>query len=466
MIPKKFVDKYGESLPNTLCLKTPNGAEWNLNLEKCDGKIWFQKGWKEFADCHSLSHGHILLFKCETTSHFKVQVFYLSALEIDYPSKGKEGKVSSNNQGNKPPDDEKFERNRPGQKRKDNSLSKSLQTYQIRSHKHVKVDESLILLKKALHHTDIKCKEESNVIANQVTALERASSFKPCNPFCIVVMHPSYVLSNGGPLLLAKFEQMFPVDFVKKYGEGLPNTLFFKTPNGAEWRLKLEKHDGKIWFQEGWKEFADYHSLVHGHLLLFKWERTSHFQVHIFDLSAVEINYPSKRTNGELSSNNQVINLPNEENLENHIPDQNNNSSLELLQQYQMRSGESAEVENTNPYTKSKGKSKAMANQVTAFDRASSFKPCNPFFLVVMYPTYINGCSLIVWSNKCLRILVDQTRNKFILSNGWKAFSRDNNLNVDDVCIFELINRTELTFLVHIFRETNSSNCSTSQDCA
>lgn len=34
---------------------------------------------------------------------------------------------------------------------------------------------------------------------------------------------------------------------------------------------------------------------------------------------------------------------------------------------------------------------------------------------------------------------------------------------VPDVCIFELIHATKLTFMIRIFRQTESSNCSTSQ---
>lgn len=52
---------------------------------------------------------------------------------------------------------------------------------------------------------------------------------------------------------------------------------------------------------------------------------------------------------------------------------------------------------------------------------------------------------------------------RFELSTGWKRFAEDNNLKVRDVCIFELITGTKLTFLVHIFRDTDNSNCSTSQ---
>ncbi|KAK7395926.1 hypothetical protein VNO78_16536 [Psophocarpus tetragonolobus] len=293
---------------------------------------------------------------------------------------------------------------------------------------------------------------------------------------------------------------MIPIKFVRKYGEGLTNTVFLKTPNGAQWKLKLEKKDGKIWFQKGWREFAEYHSLVHGHLLIFRFETTSRFQVHIFDLSALEIDYPSKRTDDKVSSNIRGSKPPNQENLGKHRTSQKRKDkpSLEFLQRYKLRSRKRVKVDNTkilpkeawhHPDTKCKGKSKAMDNQVTALERASSFESCNPFFLLVMHPSYIRHGTLNVpftfgrthldlqkrrgpinlqvlngrvWPANIL-IQKGKTITKFRFSGGWKAFSKHNNLKVDDVCIFELIKRTKLTFLVHIFRETKSSNCLTSK---
>lgn len=79
---------------------------------------------------------------------------------------------------------------------------------------------------------------------------------------------------------------MIPRKFVEKYRNCLPNAIYLKTPSGAKWKLDLVKIDGKIWFQKGWKQFAKYHNLAQYHLLIFKYERTSHFHVHIFEKSA------------------------------------------------------------------------------------------------------------------------------------------------------------------------------------
>lgn len=100
MIPRKFVEKYGEGLPKTISLKPPNGKEWKLDLIKSDGKIWFGKGWKEFADYHSLAHGHLLVFRYEKAFHFKIHIFDMSGLEINYPFRGVEAKRVYNSNGN------------------------------------------------------------------------------------------------------------------------------------------------------------------------------------------------------------------------------------------------------------------------------------------------------------------------------------------------------------------------------
>lgn len=67
-----------------------------------------------------------------------------------------------------------------------------------------------------------------------------------------------------------------------------------------------------------------------------------------------------------------------------------------------------------------------------------------------------------VWPAK-LVVHKNRMNTVFKFSGAWKEFGEHNNLKVGDVCIFELVHRTKLTFLVHIFRETDSSNCSTCQ---
>ncbi|CAK8541360.1 unnamed protein product [Lathyrus sativus] len=96
-----------------------------------------------------------------------------------------------------------------------------------------------------------------------------------------------------------------PIKFVKKYGEGLGKVICLKTPDGKDWKVNLVKKDDKIWFEKGWKEFVEYHSLSHGHFLVFKYRRHSKFHGDIFDNTRVEIDYPLKRVQAEKVSSNE-----------------------------------------------------------------------------------------------------------------------------------------------------------------
>ena len=152
---------HGEGLSETVYLKLPNGEKWKVKLEKQDGKIWFHKGWKEFVDCYSLSHGHLLVFKYEGTSYFEVLIFDTSTLEIDYPFKGK---IPRKDKVFQVPETEILEACPPCRKRKDNSPP--------------------------------ACHRPQKKIRTKQDALERASVFRSVNPFFQVDMHQSYTLSR------------------------------------------------------------------------------------------------------------------------------------------------------------------------------------------------------------------------------------------------------------------------------
>ncbi|XP_004309718.1 PREDICTED: B3 domain-containing protein At1g49475-like [Fragaria vesca subsp. vesca] len=77
--------KYGQDISNSACLKLPSGAEWPVKLTRCNGKVWFEKGWPEFSKFFSLDYGDFLVFQYEGNSVFQVCIFDRTATEIDYP---------------------------------------------------------------------------------------------------------------------------------------------------------------------------------------------------------------------------------------------------------------------------------------------------------------------------------------------------------------------------------------------
>ncbi|KAK4603642.1 hypothetical protein RGQ29_012235 [Quercus rubra] len=333
------------------------------------------------------------------------------------------------------------------------------------------------------------------------------------------------------PQTLQEGKLRIPKKFISKYGVDLSNMAFLTVPNGTKWKVKMTKRDGEVWFQNGWCEFASCHALTLGHLLVFRYEGNSHFYVLIFDATATEIDYP-------LDDQHQVRRM---EDVERDDID----NSLEIVDGF-MPSRKTREKSplpcplphkraKTNPrssvlqagdthfrpaLTKSKGSvlEKSKMNAGVSFTRRESKEECsgatkrcpksefidrtlsasekdralqrvrafeskNPFFMVVMQPSYIYpGNSLSIsssfakkymrkmsgefvilrsfnggtWSVK-LSFYEAQTNAKF--RQGWRKFARDNKLKVGDVCIFELINGVEVAFKVSIFRAANDIDC-------
>ncbi|KAJ1394936.1 DNA-binding barrel domain superfamily [Sesbania bispinosa] len=95
------------------------------------------------------------------------------------------------------------------------------------------------------------------------------------------------------------YMQKIPNGFTRKYGGDMSNPMYLKPPDGTEWKMYCTKHDTDIWLQNGWKEFATHYSLDHGHMVLFEYKDSSHFEVHIFDNSTLEIQYPFHATQDE-----------------------------------------------------------------------------------------------------------------------------------------------------------------------
>ncbi|CAN1847081.1 B3 domain-containing protein At3g18960 [Linum perenne] len=85
-----------------------------------------------------------------------------------------------------------------------------------------------------------------------------------------------------------------PKWFVEEYGAQLSNSILLKLPNGVKWKLKLFRRGGKIWFNEGWLDFANFYSISYGSFLILEYLGDSSFLVKIFSCNASEIRYPAR----------------------------------------------------------------------------------------------------------------------------------------------------------------------------
>ncbi|GMI68864.1 hypothetical protein HRI_000555700 [Hibiscus trionum] len=101
-----------------------------------------------------------------------------------------------------------------------------------------------------------------------------------------------------------------PKKFMKKYGNGLSNSVLLTVPSGDTWHVELTRSDGVVWLQNGWQEFVEFYSLKNGYFLVFKYEGNDTFFILIFDMSASEIEYPCKSHIEDHKSGEQVCLKP------------------------------------------------------------------------------------------------------------------------------------------------------------
>ncbi|KAF7806640.1 B3 domain-containing transcription factor VRN1 [Senna tora] len=291
---------------------------------------------------------------------------------------------------------------------------------------------------------------------------------------------------------------MIPQEFVKKYGgDVLPDTAFLKLPDGAEWEVKLEKRGGdQVWIVKGWEEFAEYYSLYDGRMLVFGYDHSaSRFHVLIFDLMTyLEIQYPSNGNTqseasterGSLCTNDDEAVLPclqpckrkrvTEEEGGHEVDNDLHHSTKKFK-------GDGQGIFDSN-FLKSK-----VVKENSALERANAFKSQYPSFVWVAKQSYIHSTANFaipsnfarsflgskengestnlvdldgrVWVGKYV-IREKKTKTAFELSSaGFRALAKANDLKVGDVCVFELMGGTTITFQVLIFRNTDDSNTRT-----
>ncbi|TKY46554.1 B3 domain-containing transcription factor VRN1 [Spatholobus suberectus] len=236
----------------------------------------------------------------------------------------------------------------------------------------------------------------------------------------ITVLSRFLVLKN----IVDKPTKKLPKKFTRKYGDGMSIPVFLKTPDDTGWKMYWTKHDDEIWFQKGWKEFATYYSLDHGHLLFFEYQGTFHFDVHIFNNGALEIDYPSHGTHDGIEkdslvqiSNDSVENLDEQfscqktrakssspqpcKKMKNSITTnvERSPSGVNLHQHVQTRSTSSLEakfIKQTLDEDEGEGTFNTECPKVeqltsTALNKATTFRSEHPSFMLVMKPSFING---------------------------------------------------------------------------
>ncbi|KAK4603640.1 hypothetical protein RGQ29_012233 [Quercus rubra] len=479
-IPKKFISKYGVDLSNMAFLTVPNGTKWKVKMTKRDGEVWFQNGWCEFASCHALTLGHLLVFRYEGNSHFYVLIFDATATEIDYP-------LDDQHQVCRMEDVERDDI--------DNSLEivdgfmpsrKTREKSPPLTEPHFSAEECSGATKRCPKSEII---ERTLSASEKDRALQRVRAFESKNPFFMVVMQPSYVYP-GNSLSISS-------SFAKKYMRKMSGEfVILRSFNGGTWCVKFSfyKAQTKAKFRQGWKKFAQDNNLKVGDVCIFELINGVEvaFKVSIFQ-AANDIDCPLLNGSAHGIGRNRVgrkssllvkpesdCNLDDASLSRDQCPAKDGGVGMStnrrrLKAKALVKNQEYKALEKKQELMTTNGKPENLV-------RANAFKSDNPLSMVIMQPSYIRkggmnlphgifnyllrkgfitkGSVLTVklqvvdrlWPVKLCAYEGMYQSSSCKFSGGWSAFATENTLRVGDVCIFELIMRDDVVLKVHIFR--------------
>ncbi|KAI3857050.1 hypothetical protein MKX03_015422 [Papaver bracteatum] len=292
-----------------------------------------------------------------------------------------------------------------------------------------------------------------------------------------------------------------PNEFTDKYGTELSDLAIIKVLNSI-WHIKLKKAQGVILFENGWPDFMEFYSICVGHVIFFRYDGNSEFQVHIFGKDATEIDYPSYIDNtnhgAEMTSthsdeddvevvsthsgstqNNYEPSMSSESSLNSGSTQSNYEPSLSSESSYDQKvdSGRQESPQkiqkqrtlipkriHTKAFQETLGATEAFRSEIPSFKRILQASHLKGILKVpiAFASSYLKNITRMVIS---LRISDGRTwkvgyvsrtqagRPVSKLSKGLYKFLADNHLKEGDVCVFELVDRKKIEMIVHIFRQ-------------
>ncbi|KAM5578668.1 B3 domain-containing transcription factor VRN1-like [Rosa sericea] len=270
-IPKKFVMKYGEDVSNSACLKLPSGSEWEVELTRCNGKVWFEKGWPEFSKFCSLDYGDFLVFRYEGNSIFQVCIFDRTATEIDYPKTMPDMEKTDH----KDEEDDNIsieisEDYPPHQKTREKSPLPCPPSFKkMRTSWSGKAADTMFgndgggsSSARRYQKGTVEAIGEMHSLnkSEKAQALWRADAFISENPHFKIVLQPSYVQQSY---------LRFPVKFFKRNVIKDAGNVTLRVSNGKTWSVKFKYEKSRARLKHGWLAFVKDNSLKVGDVCVF-----------------------------------------------------------------------------------------------------------------------------------------------------------------------------------------------------
>ncbi|KAF4395219.1 hypothetical protein F8388_001606 [Cannabis sativa] len=441
-IPNTFWVKYCGCVSSQVILKLPCGSRWEVGLTKSsDEKVWIAKGWNKFVQDCCLSHGNLLVFGYEGNSQFNVMIFEKNTLEREYhfmpKTRDKSPPLPCSSQSHK--------------KRKTSPYVKTEDDICGESSMPRWMEPSNISRKQMLRGTE------------KVEALMRANGFKSDDPFFSVLMQASFVGSSS-------YNMIIPFGFAKyhllSHSKHHEDVILKVAEDERFWpvRCNYRQYNGhsQIRFESGWRAFAMDNDLKVGDVCIFVMRKNiviTSFEVTIYkngvrnspNLPATSVpnTTPCVKIESSFTSNYDKPSKISQEDLipKKEIVEPSGTKDMHSPSGLSRSYKAASQYFSNNPYIQ-------VALGWTAMHRKRLYIPLA--FASLCFEK--KAQTVILWvgeQNWRVNLTVTRSRSgsEYHFSGGWSAFARENCLQQNDVCIFELIQRIQPQIKVTIFRQ-------------
>ncbi|TYI99747.1 hypothetical protein E1A91_A13G038900v1 [Gossypium mustelinum] len=255
-IPNKFVKKFGHELSSIATLSVPSGRLWLVELRKENKRVWLDCGWTVFVEYYSICSDHDR--KKRKNSTFLDQKNDVDDLRVTVQSTRDKG-IQFNGVELTSAADEGGLNFLNGTQKNTKEIKQEIEPDEYKSLGKFIVKEELPAMNSP--RSDDKKRRDATAEGKQI-ALRAAAMFKPDNPFCRVILRPSYVYKG---IFLH-----IPRCFALRYLNGVDGIVTLQVSEGKKWPVRCIYGQSSWKFSKGWAEFVLDNNLDEGDVCVFE----------------------------------------------------------------------------------------------------------------------------------------------------------------------------------------------------
>ncbi|KAL6130443.1 hypothetical protein ACLB2K_068822 [Fragaria x ananassa] len=439
-MPTEFAEKYLSGCSEVIKLQGSHGKQWDVRFASTNPSLPITcRGCIKFLTDNNLAEGDVCLFELmKSKADMVLKVSILRAAE--YEDTIHSSNVKKSKRANL-----------------DKSIMHDTEDFSTRQSE----DDGKFAFD-IFSHTYPKSKLKFPTETEKVIYATRM--FKLKNPFFVVILQYN------------NYHLCIPVDFARKYFSSCAESIKLHDSNGGHWdvqRTYTNASSSGHRFSNGYNVFLRDKKLEQGDVCLFELIKRNDVLLKVSVLRASE--YDDRGHDKEMKVNetkNRRYRNEDEEDLPDLVGrlDDKGKSTAHKLS---IEDEENIEICSSGTlYYSSKIEKLVMSKESRrAFSDAKKFHTENAAFLVMLrhyHKSYVvvparfdtkhlgDECPVLITleapnGKQChVRCIYDTDRKK--LSDGWSAFSSENNLEEGDVCVFELIASKDVVLKASIFR--------------